>query len=211
MFEAQARVRVSRARPSHCSVSVGVIGVRDPEAGALELQLPVRVTEWLDALIRAAVALAQVASAHPRRHLAGPNQLSNGSVVQVSCRRLASNSFRQPVLGQHARAAALHVARPLVACRDGLLVLEVPIRQLYRAVVRNGDCPVLKTAECPANRHKPLTANKLQIRQHVGAQLDSRRVPRSFFKLRPVQKNTGRQQKYSDGGIMPLSRSSYAS
>ena len=37
------------------------------------------------------------------------------------------------------------------------------------------------------------------------------RVPRSFFKLRPVQKKTGRQQKYSGEGIMPLSRSSYAS
>ena len=90
-------------------------------------------------------------------------------------------------------------------------MLEVPISQLYRAVVPNGDCPVLKTAKCPANRHKPLTANKLQIRQHVGAQLDSRRVPRSFFKLRPVQKKTGRQQKYSGEGTMLLSRSSYAS
>jgi hypothetical protein len=45
----------------------------------------------------------------------------------------------------------------------------------------------------------------------VGAQLDSSRVPRSFFKLRPVQKNTGRQQKYCGGGTMSLSRASYAS
>jgi hypothetical protein len=49
---------------------------------------------------------------------------------------------------------------------------------------------------------------KPQIHQHVGAQLDGSRVPRSFFKLRPVQKKTGRQQKRSDEGIMPLSRAS---
>ena len=50
VLEQQARVRVSRSRASRGSVSVRC---GYPEAGALELQLPVRVAERLDALLRA--------------------------------------------------------------------------------------------------------------------------------------------------------------
>ena len=60
------------------------------------------------------------------------------------------------------------------------------------------------------NRHKPLGAVELQVRLHSGAQLHGSRVPRSSFKLRPVQENTGRQQKCAAGGMMPLSRASYS-
>ena len=41
-----------------------------------------------------------------------------------------------------------------------------------------------------------------QVRQYSSTQLDSSRVPRSSFKLRPVQENTGRQQKCAAGVMM---------
>ena len=47
--------------------------------------------------------------------------------------------------------------------------------------------------------------------QHSKARLHSSRVPPSSFKLRPVQENTGRQQKCADGGTIPLSRAPYSS
>ena len=67
-FKRQARVRVDRSRASIGSASIRCGHL---EAGALELHLSVRVAERLDALLLAVVALPQIASANPLRHLAG--------------------------------------------------------------------------------------------------------------------------------------------
>ena len=170
----QAGVRVDRPRPSHGSV---VIRCSHPGAGALELELPVRVAERLDALLLAVVALPQITLANPLCHLASVNQHSDRSVVQIGRRCFTSDSRREPILGEHPRAAALQVARSLVALGGSVHLHRVPLGQVNRAVVRYGDRPLLVVAQYPANRHKPLGLVKRQIRLHSDAQFHGSWVP----------------------------------
>ena len=82
----QAGVRVDRSRASR-GVSSG--GFRRPEAGSLELELPMRIAERPDDFLLGIVAMPNVTAANPFGDLASAGPHSDRSTVQVGCWRFA--------------------------------------------------------------------------------------------------------------------------